>query len=55
MLQTESLIVSLIKEQYPMKLDSHNNTIMVEDDNTVDLCKKEQLSNEKKIDLFILS
>ena len=38
-----------------MKLDSHNNAIMVEDNNTVGLCKKEQLSNEKKIDLFILS
>ena len=38
-----------------MKLDSHNNTIMVEDDNIVDSYKKEQLSNEKKIDLFSLS
>jgi hypothetical protein len=38
-----------------MNLDSHNNAIVVEDDNTVGVCKKEQLSNEKKIDLFILS
>lgn len=38
-----------------MKLDSHIDAIMVEDYNTVGSCNKEQLSNEKKIDLFILS